>query len=168
MAGYYDRDRNPNGVHGASAISAGTMNWPKPHIGHVPEYQVSGFPFAQTMALGTTVAGDVWKLEFPMVTRWVIISAHKNTNDAIVADDVKIGFSETGVQAGNAVDITTILNTRLELKTNALWFYMNGAHTTLHIEVLAGLTSIESSEFVFPTSFAGIDTNATYTQVVDV
>ena len=60
---------------------AGLMN--------VGSYQVSGKPFVSG-GIDATATIDTFEVEFPKVTRWVII---KNNDDALL----KVGFSAAGV-----------------------------------------------------------------------
>ena len=74
-------------------------NWPKAGPNHVPSYQTSGVPYVTASALdevrcavaaGTDLASTVTRIDFPYVTRAVII---RNTGLC----DLRIGFSERGI-----------------------------------------------------------------------
>ena len=103
-------------------------------LNHVGAYQVSGIPFAQ----GGIDATNATKVSFPYVTRWVYIV---NTG----ASDVKVGFSELGVEGteyftvGKKDNQTYATSVRLELKVSELWFKDSDGAA---IDVCAGLTSI--------------------------
>ena len=103
-------------------------------LNHVGAYQVSGIPFAQ----GGIDATNATKVSFPYVTRWVYIV---NTG----ASDVKVGFSELGVEGteyftvGKKDNQTYATSVRLELKVSELWLKDSDGAA---IDACAGLTSI--------------------------
>jgi len=179
MAGYYDRDRNPNGAFGSNATAAGTMNHPYTHVGNTAEYQSSGYPFFQTIAINNTsypdaddtstdIAlddGDIISIEFPYVSRWIMMTAHSG-NSKIPNDKVFVGMSETGVASGASsfVDLAFVDGVRLEMKASKLYFRLDDVNAVEHIEVIAGLTGVPSSQFTVETSDGsnvGIETAAT-------
>ena len=100
---------------------------------NVGSFQVSGMPFAK----GSVNCSTATKIEFPYVTRWVIVTNNANTNP-------RVGFSENGVNGTNYfelgkagdTDLTTV-SPRLELKLTEIW--ISGSND---ISVVAGLTSI--------------------------
>jgi hypothetical protein len=114
----------------------------------VPAYQLSGTPFALTVAtVGTTVV----KITFPSVTRWVSISA----KDATVKS-LRIGFSENGVITSPTAnyyllhlsdDGTTSNFTghteRLEVRCKEIYIRAEASDIDF-VSVMAGLTPIES------------------------
>jgi hypothetical protein len=179
MAGYYDRDRNPNGAFGSSATAAGTMNHSYPHVGNTAEYQSSGYPFFQTITIDggvypnadnpaadiTLANGDIISIEFPYVSRWIMMTAHK-TNSKIANDKAFVGMSETGVASGASsfVDLAFVDGVRLEMKASKLYFRIADVGSIDHIEIIAGLTGVPSSQFTVETSGGtnvGIETAAT-------
>lgn len=155
---YYDRDKSPNNG-GTTLAVGGNLNWPKPHLGHTPEYQVSGFPFAYTIAnedvddldedgaVGDTVpSGAIIKVSFPQITRWLLISAHK-TNDKADHGTCHIAFHEDGFDEGTYVDTRFFDTQRLELKCAAVWIRFTDSAKIDHVEIIAGLTGIEAAAF---------------------
>ena len=117
-------------------------------LNHVPAYQVSGQPFATGSITANPVTGDVVKVEFPYVTRWVKIVAITGSANT----HLRVGFSENGVKgdnyfrylAGNNFNHEGGPSAPLELKVSELYFLGdNGA--TVEFDVVAGLTSIPSS-----------------------
>ena len=105
-------------------------------LGNVGSYQVSGTPFAT----GSIDASTATKIEFPHVTRWIYIKNNGTT-------DVKLGFSENGVEDSNFITIhhthTNQLDGHspvLELKVTEIWLLGSA-----NVDVLAGLTSIDNN-----------------------
>ena len=162
MSGYYDRDRNYNSSTPTYSGAAGTMNHTYAHHSSVSEYQASGIPFAHTEVISSFTAADTFvsghkdklvTINFPYVTRWVLVQIHDGTTTNGQYDLVntcRIGFGSAnsnaeGVTAKNYVT-TNITNTqRLELKCKKLYVWVPGnlEGTSVHIEVLAGLTSVK-------------------------
>ena len=179
MAGYYDRDRNPNGAFGLNATAAGTMNHTYSHVGNTAEYQSSGYPFFQTININnasypnadntssniTLGDGDIISVQFPYVTRWIMMTAHSG-NSKIANDKAFVGMSEAGVAstASSFVDLAFVDGVRLEMKASKLYFRLADVGAIAHIEIIAGLTGVPSSEFYVETSGqtnVGIDKAAT-------
>ena len=105
-------------------------------LSNVGSYQVSGMPFAT----GSIDASTATKIEFPYVTRWIYIKNNGTT-------DVKLGFSENGVEDSNFITIhhthTNQLDGHspvLELKVTEIWLLGSA-----NVDVLAGLTSIDNN-----------------------
>ena len=73
-----------------------SLNWPQPGLGSVPEYQLSAQPFV-TSSLEIPASGsDVKRVNFPCVTRFVVIT---NTLDGSAPNvPMRVGFSENGVK----------------------------------------------------------------------
>ena len=61
-------------------------------VNHVGAYQVSGKPFAK----GNINALTATKVEFPKVTRWIYVVNNSG-------NDLKLGFSEAGVEGSDYV-----------------------------------------------------------------
>ena len=107
-------------------------------LNNVGSYQVSGIPFASASIDCRTPL----KIEFPYVSRWILV---KN-NSHIDSDDLRVGFSENGVNGtnfftlhdttNNSQDRASIID-RLELKVTEIW--LSGSR---NVEVIAGLTNI--------------------------
>lgn len=104
-------------------------------IGNVGSYQVSGRPFAKA----AINASSATKVEFPAVTRWVMI---KNNTSSVL----KVGFSAAGVAGTNYFTLTSgSVTSPLELKITEL--HLLGANS---VDVMAGLTFIANSEINNP------------------
>ena len=103
----------------------------KPGLGNVGSFQVSGAPFVT----GGVNATSATRVSFPRVTRWIMVAnPHPSQN-------VKIGFSENGVNGSNYAYLSFGSNTpRLELKVTEIWLSGSAA-----VNVMAGLTGIEST-----------------------
>jgi len=123
------------------------FNYGSPGLGSVGSYQVSGKPFvsgAINVAVATAGPLGPLKIEFPSVTRWIVLTNHDTTTDG----DVKVAFSVNGFNTNNYFtvvqdknDYTNTMTTRLELKCSEL--YLTGACT--HVDVIAGLTGISTT-----------------------
>jgi len=183
MAGYYDRDRNPRstttGLPTSTPTAMGTMNHAYTHVGNTAEYQSSGYPFFQTIDINSAsypdaddtssnIAlddGDIISIEFPYVSRWIMMTAHSG-NSKIANDKAFVGMSETGVASGASsfVDVAFVDGVRLEMKASKLYFRIDDVSAIEHIEIIAGLTGVPSSQFTVETSGGnnvGIETAAT-------
>jgi hypothetical protein len=105
-------------------------------LNNVGSYQVSGMPYA-TGSIDCTA--EVSKIEFPYVTRWIIVS------NLDAARSLKIGFSDEGLrnqdyffEIGKASGATiAAISPKMELKVTEL--YLSGAD---NVSVIAGLTTI--------------------------
>jgi len=178
MAGYYDRDRTVPGSSTQRA-GAGTMNHAYTHVGNTAEYQSSGYPFFQTIDINNSAYpdaddtstditlddGDIISVQFPYVTRWIMMTAHSG-NSKIANDKAFVGMSEAGVAstASSFVDLAFVDGVRLEMKASKLYFRLADVSAIAHIEIIAGLTGVPSSEFYVETSNqsnVGIDKAAT-------
>ena len=99
-------------------------------IGNVGSYQVSGKPFAKAAIDASTTT----KIEFPSVTRWVMV---KNNTASVL----KVGFSAAGLAGTNYFTLTSgSVTSPLELKITEL--HLLGANS---VDVMAGLTFIANS-----------------------
>jgi len=113
-------------------------------LGSVGSYQVSGKPFVSgAIDVDAATALGPLKIEFPSVTRWIVLTNHD------IDEDVKVAFSANGFNTNNYFtvvqdknDYTNTMTARLELKCTEL--YLTGACTSC--DVIAGLTSISTIE----------------------
>ena len=114
----------------------------KPNHNHVSEYQQSSIPFLQEL---TNVNNT--KVDFPFVTRYIVIS---NPSDTAV----QIAFSSTGNANSQYIKIPpATVSPRLELKVKSIWVTTNG---NKEINILAGLTNVKAADFPDITGLAGI------------
>ena len=89
---YQDVDRNAS-----AKLSARTMNYAAPNHNSTAEYQSSGIPFvAQKGSVGTGVKTTI---NFPYVTRWVMVNVYTGSNPATLQNDAKVAFSDGGAAA---------------------------------------------------------------------
>jgi len=130
MAGYYDRDRNPNGAHGADATSSGTMQWPIAHIGSTAEYLVSAWPYSLSYdnSSGGTRTNTV-TLEY--VTKFITITAVS-------------GNATVSLQGGDNFIIPSGTTQKFEVKATTV--AITCANST-GFRLVAGLTSIPKQQY---------------------
>ncbi len=119
-------------------------SYAKPSIGHVPEYQVSGLPYAKKVTLTGTDT-----LTLPNVSRWLTIHT---------TADVEIAFSTGGVTGGTAGDEHFLLkaNTttpRLELKCTEVVFKGTAGQV---VYVMAGLIGVSKEDSYIQTSLSWV------------
>lgn len=125
----------------ATATNLGTIY--TAGLNNVGTYQVSGVPFAT----GSVDCSNTTKIEFPYVTRWIMISNNGTT-------PVSVGFSRAGVEVNaqlsagdigenyfvlgkpSATDVA-VTTPRMELKLTELW--VSGSS---NVSVMAGLTNL--------------------------
>ena len=159
MAGYYDRDRNQRdivdgSIHTAPS-AAGTMNHAYSHHSNANEYISSGVPFVYTSALiNTSGAGPFEKtINFPLVTRWVMVNIYSGANPTTLVNTAQVGFSLAGDGCSGVADTCSVsaylcARQRLEIKCNQICIRLPGSGpTTVQIEVIAGLTGIKAADF---------------------
>ena len=101
-------------------------------LNNVGSYQVSGIPFAS----GSIDATTATKVEFPYVSRWFYIKNNGTT-------DVKLGFSQNGVENSNYVTIHHTHTNQLDGHSAFLnKSYRNRLSGSSDIDIVAGLTGI--------------------------
>jgi hypothetical protein len=110
-------------------------------LNNVGSYQVSGAPFVSASI--SCVDGNAEKIEFPFVTRWIIVQ----NNSAVNSEHLKVGFSQNGLDGTNFFTVFDRFNadsadrssifSPLELKVTEI--YLTGSS---NVEVIAGLTNI--------------------------
>jgi len=114
---------------------------PYPNHNYVPEYQVSGIPYVTSSH--TLSPNDKVSIEFPYVTRWVVVHNTDNANSPL-----RFGFTENGVGANPDKNYFLLhggeISPRLEVKTKDLWIHAEGG---LEFSVIAGLTGIQRQYF---------------------
>ena len=123
----------------------------KPGLGDSSAYQVSGKPFLSGGINPPSDGSAALKIEFPSVTRWILINAHDVTADL----NVKVAFSQNGFSTNNYMTIHSDYNKYpftmpiMELKVSEI--YLSG--TVTNVDVVAGLTGISNSEI--PNNWSG-------------
>ena len=140
-----------------------SLNWPKPGLGHVPSYQISGIPYVTSSVIDEVpnAPGSI-RVSFPFVTRFFYI--HCNVNST---DDLRFGFTENGVknQAGPYSPTGSNRNyfrvskggetPRIEARCTDLYFAGDGDVTSF--EIVAGLTNIPRDQMSFLTGSNGFE-----------
>ena len=115
-----------------------SMNWTNLSHNYVPEYQQSVVPYVTS---SVTTANGITSVQFPYVTRWIVISNQGASATRAVADNLAFGFSFTGSSAGNKFIVQAGQTTqRLEVKCTTLFF--SGSSAAVPFSILAGLTNI--------------------------
>ena len=118
-----------------------SLNNPRPHHGHTAEYQQSGIPWVKTITGNAETA-----IEFPYVTRFIVISATHLT---------QIAFDDAGVDQTQYFNVPAGgMTARLELKVTKLWIKSSDAQAKT--SVLAGLTNVKAADFPDITELPGI------------
>ena len=120
-------------------------------IGHnfVPEYQISAIPYIKSGVINTYDNGspaqydgdgvNIWTVELPKISQWLQFK----TSGA----SVTVYFSKNDAKSqvdGISIGANTI--TRI-MKIRCVNLYFNNANQTHELEIRAGLTSIDRSEF---------------------
>ena len=78
-----------------------SSHWPKPGLGDVGAYQLSGIPFVTSSnGLECTSDGTVVRIKFPRVTRWFEVSV---SGSGAANEKLRIGFTENGINGLGAV-----------------------------------------------------------------
>jgi hypothetical protein len=129
----------------------------EPGSNYVPAYQVSGIPSALTLT--SLVADRPIRVDFPSVTRWIIISAAESSK---INAEIKIAFSEhgiNGVEQDNffilplsslvdtaLTDGVSIVSPVIEVRCKSIWV-MATTNNIAAVSILAGVTGINNSKF---------------------
>lgn len=118
-----------------------SVNWPNLNHNYVPEYQQSVVPYVTS---SVTTANGITSVEFPYVTRWVVISNQGTDTSRAASNNLAFGFSVTGSSAGNKFIVQAGQTTqRLEVKCTTLFF--SGSSVAVPFSILAGLTNIPAA-----------------------
>jgi len=119
-------------------------------VGHnfLPEYQISAVPYVRAGVINTydngsplTVNGNqVYVVEFPKITQWLQFKA---------AEGLSVYFSAKDAEAGTAGGKGIVLDTNrtYPLNIRCVNLYFNDADDGKSLEIVAGLTTIDRSEF---------------------
>ena len=164
MAGYYDRDRRaryPDGSPNFDANyipTAGTMNHAYTHYNNANEYIASGVPFVYTSAQFDATAGQAGTviektINFPMVTRWVMVNVYDGADPSSLVNTAQVGFSLVDDGCSGTTDTCSVsaylcARQRLEIKCNQICVHIPAnASASAQIEVIAGLTGVRGTDF---------------------
>jgi hypothetical protein len=121
-----------------------SMNNPRAGIGSVPEYQISGVPWAVSGSVSTTPVIH----EFPMVASAVTVA-----NNSAAGSFLLIGFTANGTVVGSSsFPLNGGQQIRMEVRVRDLW--LKGQNGTVNYGVISELTSIERRQMPYLTSSA--------------
>lgn len=112
--------------------------WPSPNHNYVPEFQLSGIPYAKS---ATIADGETISFEFDHLTRWIAISS---------SQDVQLGFHNDDTIHGDYYFICKSgMTQRFELKCKKIVIKNASgvADPAANVSILAGLTNINSNTF---------------------
>ena len=133
------------------------LNHPKAGPNSIPAYQLSGVPYV-TASAGNEVDVTPIRHDFPFVTRFFQV---KNTDGAHA---LRVGFSANGVSAAETKNYfllaAGVQTDVLELRTKTLFFRADAGSAQASFEIVAGLTTIKSSEFPVLSGTVGSVTDA--------
>ena len=118
----------------------------KAGLNSVGNYQVSGIPYVVRVQAPVNTDPPL-KIDFPSVTKYLIIK-----NIDTTSHDVRIGFSENGINADNYLVLTQYESVTLDLKLSSL-FLLGDSPNTVNVCVFAGLTGIDVSQL--PNNWSG-------------
>ena len=158
---YYDRDRRTRWSDGSAnfdaTASAGTMNHAYTHHNNANEYIASGVPFVYTSSTinATADGGTIVEktINFPMVTRWVMVNIYQNADPSDLVNTAQVGFSLVDDGCSGTADTCSVsaylcARQRLEIKCNQICIHIPAnASSTAQIEVIAGLTGVRGTDF---------------------
>ena len=120
------------------------IDHPKAGPNSIPAYQMSGVPYV-TASADNEIGGTAVRHDFPYVTRFFQV---KNTDDS---HSLRVGFSANGVDATETKNYFILAagasSEILELRTKTLFFQADNGSNPASFELIAGLTTIASSEF---------------------
>ena len=120
---------------------------PIPHHNFVPEYQMSGYPWALTDTDLDASSNETLDVDFPAVTRWFIIYC---------SSPVKISFKQTASSnADKTFYVPAGMSQRFELKCKHIRVIPTADNTI--VSVLAGLTNIPSTKYPDQTTDNGFN-----------
>ena len=122
-----------------------------PGLGQVGAYQVSGKPFVSgNIDLSSYTSGPL-EINFPSVTKWIIVRNRGNSPDQSNAKMIKVAGSSNGFITGEYFRISDDYNgsgarrnsttPRMELKMTKI--YLTGSSDK--VDVIAGLTGIPAT-----------------------
>lgn len=112
--------------------------WPSPNHNYVPEFQLSGIPYAITANIANNTTES---FTFNSVTRWISISSDV---------DVQLGFNDDETIHGNYYFICKAgMTQRFELKCKKIVIKKpdTDPETSANVSILAGLTNVASTSF---------------------
>ena len=136
-----------------------SLNWPKPSMTNVPEYQLSGLPYCVTIdndaGAPNTKTGVV---EFPRATRWIVITASRKPVNIYFVDDLTAQANDNPAAVGTknakhnnqfiTIKEDTISN-RFEIRCRKIYFeQVDDGNAATNVSFLAGLTHIDKNDCI--------------------
>lgn len=130
-----------------------SINWPKPSVTNVPEYQLSGLPYCLTIDNDAgNAAVKKGYIDLPRVSRWICFSAKNVDVDIFFVDDKSANNNNNENDIHNnqffKVKAGTI-SQRLEIRCKKIFYNQtdNGVAGT-GFSIIAGLTHIDKLDGV--------------------
>jgi hypothetical protein len=117
-------------------------------LNHVGAYAVSGIPFATSSLSAPTGSGAPLKVDFPFVTRFVVI---KNTNST--SANLRVGFSANGIKGTNYILLNKDESFSADLKLTSI--FLIGDTTAVNASVVAGMTGIPANQYDLASAYSG-------------
>lgn len=114
-------------------------------LGNVGSYQASAKPFLSS-SINIPSSGDVVKISFPNVTRFITI---KNTgpDDGSADIDMRVGFSQNGVNGENYLTVANQESYSADWRITSVFLKVHTTSTSnATASIIAGMTAIDSLE----------------------
>lgn len=127
-----------------------SLDWPKPHHGFVPEYQVSSWPYVTSSIIPSN--GDIREIQFPGVTRWIKIHNGDHGGSSVLS----FGFTQNCFKAVNSNYFRLHageMTERLELKCTKI--FVTADTNSTPFSIIAGYTGVQTGSFPVLTGSAG-------------
>ena len=122
-----------------------TFTYPKPGLGNVGSYQMSGVPFLTSSLEVPVSSSGPLAIDFPYVSRFVVIT---NTVPATSASaPLRFGFSEAGVLGtvdNNYIVLDNGESFEAELRVKTVYLVSDGVNPTSG-SIAAGLTGVQAN-----------------------
>jgi hypothetical protein len=114
-------------------------------LGNVGSYQASAQPFLSS-SVHVSSSGDVVRLDFPNVTRFVTIK-NIGPDDGSADIDMRVGFSENGVNGTNFLTINNQESYSADWRISSVFLKVDTVGTfNATASIIGGMTAIDSIE----------------------
>lgn len=114
-------------------------------LGSVGSYQISGIPWTTSSVSAPVVGASPLVIEFPTVTKFVVIKNIATTNIQL-----RVGFSENGVKnTGNYFILNRNESFEGDLRLTRVYLLSDEVSTEVPVTIVAGLTGIHSSNLPY-------------------
>jgi hypothetical protein len=114
-------------------------------LGNVGSYQSSAKPFLSS-SINVSSNGDVVRIDFPNVTRFVTI---KNTgpDDGSADINMRVGFSQNGINNGNYLTVNNQESYSADWRVTSVFLKVDTVGTfNATASIIGGMTAIDSVE----------------------